>query len=236
MHKVFNTYDEAVFDAFDGAVVTIGGFFSEFDIPINLVEALRRQGATNLTIVNNGAGNGDYAIGGLIKDGRVRKLVSSFPNTPGAWAFRERYLANEIELELVPQGTLAERIRAGGAGLGGFFTRTGAGTEVAKGKEVRVIDGQEYIFEKPIYADFALIKAQKGDSFGNLCYRGTMRNFNMVMATAAKVVVAEVDEIVPVGALSPEEIHTPGIFVDRIVLTAPDHAADTAQEKKVNSR
>lgn len=222
MDKTCQTFDQAVEDVFDGAVIAVGGFFSSYhDSPFHLLEALRAKEVGQLTIINNGAGDGEYGLGGLIKDGRVRKLISSFPNTPNATAFREKYLAGLIELEVVPQGTLAERLRAGGAGIGGFYTRTGVHTELAKGKEVRMIDGEEYLFEKPLKADFALIKAQLADPLGNLVFRGNMRNFNMVMAMAAKVVIAEVEEIVPVGTLTPEEIHTPGIFVDRVVLTAP---------------
>ncbi len=222
MNKTFHSYDEVVADVFDGAVIAVGGFFGNYnDTPFHVLEALRRKGVSNLTIINNGAGSGDQGLGGLIKDGLVRKVICSFPNTPHAWAFRERYQAQEIELELVPQGTLAERLRAAGAGLGGFYTRTGVNTLLAQGKEVREIDGKKYLFEKALPADFALIKAQKADPAGNLVYRGTMRNFNLVMAMAAEVVVAEVEEIVPLGDLSPEEVHTPGIFVDRVILTAP---------------
>jgi len=214
--KTSATCDEAVADVSDEATLMVGGF-GDPGTPGQLLEALRRQGTKNLTIIHNGAGSGDYALGGLILDGRVKKLIASFPNYPGAWAFQDRYLKGNIELELIPQGTLVERIRAAGAGLGGFYTPTGVGTELVEGKEVRVIDGREYVFEKPLHADFAFIKAHKGDRLGNLSYRRTMRNFNLVMATAARIVIAEVDEIVPVGGLSPEEIHTPGIFVDRIV-------------------
>jgi 3-oxoadipate CoA-transferase, alpha subunit len=206
---------EAVEHVFDGATVMIGGF-GDAGMPGQLLEALRRQGATNLVVVSNGAGAGDYALGGLFQDGRVRKLLASFP-APRGTAFRDRYLKGEIELELMPQGTLVERIRAAGTGLGGFYTPTGVGTELAAGKEIRLIDGREYVFETPLHADFALIKAHRADRLGNLGYRMTMRNFNPVMATAAKVVIAEVDELVPVGALSPEEVHTPGIFIDRLV-------------------
>lgn len=213
--KTLGTCREAVAPVFDGATIMLGGF-GNVGMPGQLVEALRQQGAADLVVVSNGAGAGDFALGGLIQDGRVRKLVGSFP-APTATAFRKRYLKGEIELELVPQGTLVERIRAGGAGLGGFFTPTGVGTELAAGKEVHVIDGREYLFETPVRADFAFIKAHRGDRLGNLTYRGTMRNFNTIMATAAKVVVAEVDELVPVGTFSPEEIHTPGIFVDHVV-------------------
>jgi 3-oxoadipate CoA-transferase alpha subunit len=207
---------EAVASVFDGATIMIGGFGGP-GFPARLLEALREHGATNLVAIQNGGGNDDYALGGLILDGRIRKLIASFPINQGAWAFRDRYLKGEIELELTPQGTLVERIRAAGAGLGGFYTPTAVGTELAVGKEIRTIDGRDYVFETPLRADFALIKAHRGDRLGNLNYRMAMRNFNMIMATAAKVVIAEVDQLVPVGVLSPEEIHTPGIFVDHVV-------------------
>ena len=214
--KTVASCSEAVADVFDEASIMIGGFGGP-GFPARLLEALRSQGATGLLAIQNGAGNEDYGLGGLILDGRVRKLIASFPINQGATAFRDRYLKGEIELELTPQGTLVERIRAGGAGLGGFYTPTAVGTELAAGKEMRTIDGRDYVFEKPLRADFALIKAYRGDRLGNLNYRMAMRNFNMIMATAAKVVIAEVDQLVPVGALSPDEIHTPGIFVDRVV-------------------
>jgi 3-oxoadipate CoA-transferase alpha subunit len=201
---------------FDGATIMIGGFGGP-GFPARLLEALREHGATNLVVIHNGGGNEDYALGGLIRDGRIRKLIASFPINQGAWAFRDRYLKGEIELELTPQGTLVERIRAAGAGLGGFYTPTAVGTELAAGKEIRSIDGRDYVFETPLRADFAFIKAYRGDRLGNLNYRMAMRNFNMIMATAAKVVIAEVDQLVPVGGLSPDEIHTPGIFVDSVV-------------------
>jgi len=216
INKTKATCLEAVAGVFDGATVMIAGFGGP-GYPAQLAEALREQGATNLVVVSNGAGNDDWALGGLIKDGRVRKLVCSFPNYPTATAFRERYVSGDLELELLPQGTLVERIRAAGAGLGGFYTPTAAGTELAAGKELRVIKGREYVFEEPLHADFALIKAHRGDRLGNLSYRLAMRNFNLIMATAAKTVIAEVDELVPAGNISPEEVHTPGIFVDRVV-------------------
>ncbi len=209
---------EAVATVFDGARIMFGGF-GDVGMPGQLIEALRDQGATDLVAISNGAGGGGYALGGLIQDGRVRKLMASFPS-PRAAAFRERYLKGELELELIPQGTLVERIRAGGAGLGGFYTPTGAGTALAEGKEIRVIDGREYVFEGPLKADFAFIKAHRADRFGNLSFRRTMRNFNQIMATAATTVIVEVDEIVPAGGLSAEEIHTPGIFIDRVVAVA----------------
>jgi 3-oxoadipate CoA-transferase alpha subunit len=214
--KTVASCQEAVAQVFDGATIMIGGFGGP-GFPARLLDALREQGTTNLVAIQNGGGNDDYALGGLILDGRIRKLIASFPINQGAWAFRDRYLKGEIELELTPQGTLVERIRAAGAGLGGFYTPTAVGTELAAGKEIRIIDGREYVFETPLRADFAFIKAYRGDRLGNLNYRMAMRNFNMIMATAAKVVIAEVDQLVPGGALSHEEIHTPGIFVDRVV-------------------
>lgn len=216
--KTLADCDQAVAPVFDGATVMIGGF-GNAGSPGQLMEALRRRGVGNLTVICNGAGSGEFALGALFREGRVRKLVASFPS-PSAKPFRERYLKGEIELELVPQGTLAERIRAGGAGMGGFYTPAAVGTELASGKETRVIEGREYVFELPLRADFVLLKAHRGDRFGNLTYRGTMRNFNMVMATAGKVVLAEVDEIVPAGTLTPELVHTPGIFVNHLVQVA----------------
>ena len=216
VNKTLATCREAVANVFDGATILLGGF-GDPGLPGQMLEALREQGAKDLCIVHNGSGGGTHALGGLIHDGRVRKLIASFPNNPGGTSFQELYLKGQIELELVPQGTLAERIRAAGAGLGGFFTPTAAGTELAKGKETRVIDGREYVFEKPLHGDFAFVRAHRADRLGNLNYRMAMRNFNVPMATAAKFVAAEVDELVPVGDLGPEDIHTPGIFVDRVV-------------------
>jgi 3-oxoadipate CoA-transferase alpha subunit len=177
---------------------------------------LRQHGATNLIVISNGAGAGDFALGGLMMDGRVRRLIGSFP-APTATEFRKRYLAGEIELELVPQGNLAERIRAAGAGIGAFFTPTGYGTRLAQGKETRNIAGRNHVLEYPIHADFALIRAERGDRWGNLVYRKTARNFGPIMASAAKCTIVEVREIVPLGALDPEVIVTPGIFVQRVV-------------------
>ena len=214
--KTLKTCEEAVAGVFDGATILLGGF-GDPGLPGQILEALRSQGAKNLTIVHNGAGGGTHSLGGLIHDGKVKKLIASFPSNPGNQSFQERYLKGEVELELVPQGTLAERIRAAGAGLGGFFTPTGAGTDLAAGKESRTIDGRDMIFEKPLRADFAFVRAHKGDRLGNLNYRLAMRNFNVPMATAAKFVVAEVDELVPPGGIGPEDVHTPGIFVDHVV-------------------
>jgi 3-oxoadipate CoA-transferase, alpha subunit len=210
---------EAVASVFDGASIMLGGFGDQ-GLPGVLLEALREQGAKNLWIIHNGAGQDDYALGGLMGDGRVRKLTCTFPSHPGNQAFLERYMKGEIDLELVPQGTLAERIRAAGAGLGGFFTPTGAGTELAAGKETRMINGREHVFEAPLYADFTFVRAYQGDRLGNLTFRMAMRNFNIPMTTAAKVVVAELDELLPVGKIAPWDVHVPGIFVDHVVQVA----------------
>jgi len=205
----------AVADVRDGATIMLGGF-GNAGMPARLIEALRETGARDLVIVSNGAGTGPFALGALFGDGRVRKLIASFP-APSSTQFRERYLKGEVELELVPQGSLVERIRCAGAGLGGFYTPVGVGTELARGKEVRTLDGRDYLFERALRADFAFLKGHLGDRLGNVMYRGTMRNFNMIMATAADQVVAEVDRLVGVGEIPPEQVHTPGIFVDRLV-------------------
>ena len=182
-----------------------------------VIDGLIAQGAKDLVIVNNNAGNGDYGLAALLKTGRVRKIVCSFPRQTDSHVFDALYRSGKIELELVPQGNLAERIRAAGAGIGGFFTPTGYGTELAKGKETREIDGRMYVLESPIHADFALIKAERGDRWGNLTYRMTARNFGPVMAMAARTTVASVHEIVELGALDPEAVVTPGLFVQRVV-------------------
>jgi 3-oxoadipate CoA-transferase alpha subunit len=200
----------------DGATVMIGGFGGAGQ-PNELIEALIAQGARDLTIVNNNAGNGETGLAALLKAGRVRKIVCSFPRQADSHVFDGLYRAGKVELELVPQGNLAERIRAAGAGIGGFFTPTGYGTELAKGKETRAIDGRMYVLEAPIHADVALIKAERGDRWGNLVYRKTARNFGPVMAMAAKLTIASVHEVVPLGGLDPEHIVTPGIFVQRVV-------------------
>jgi 3-oxoadipate CoA-transferase alpha subunit len=207
---------EAVADVRDGATVMIGGFGTA-GLPNELVGALLAQGATDLTIINNNAGNGDTGLAALLAARRVRKIVCSFPRQTDSHHFDRLYRAGEIELELVPQGNLAERIRAAGAGIGGFFTPTGYGTELAKGKETRAIGGRMYVFESPLHADYAFIKAERGDRWGNLTYRMTARNFGPVMAMAAKTTIATVHEIVPLGALDPEAVVTPGLFVQRIV-------------------
>jgi 3-oxoadipate CoA-transferase alpha subunit len=206
----------AVADVPDGATIMIGGFGTA-GLPDELLEALLAQGAKGLTIVNNNAGNGDTGLAALIGAGRVRKILCSFPRQADSWHFDREYRAGRLELELVPQGNLAERIRAAGAGIGGFFTPTGYGTELAKGKETRMIDGRGQVFETPIHADYAFIKAERGDRWGNLTYRMTARNFGPVMAMAAKTTIATVHEVVPLGALDPESVVTPGIFVQRVV-------------------
>jgi 3-oxoadipate CoA-transferase alpha subunit len=194
----------------------IGGFGTA-GMPSELIDALIAQGAKNLTIVNNNAGNGETGLAALLKAKRVKKIVCSFPRQTDSWHFDNLDRAGEIELELVPQGNLAERIRAAGAGIGAFYTPTGYGTPLAEGKETRRINGRDYVLEYPIHADFALIKALRGDRWGNLVYRKTARNFGPIMATAAKCAIAQVREIVNLGDLDPEAVVTPGIFVRRVV-------------------
>jgi len=216
IQKEVATLRDAVADIGDGATVMISGFGTA-GLPNELVGALLEQGATDLTVVNNNAGNGDSGLAALIAARRVRRIVCSFPRQADSHHFDRLYRAGEIELELVPQGNLAERIRAAGAGIGGFFTSTGYGTELARGKETREIDGRMFVLEAPLHADYAFIKAERGDRWGNLVYRMTARNFGPVMAMAAKTTIATVHEIVPLGALDPEAVVTPGIFVQRIV-------------------
>jgi 3-oxoadipate CoA-transferase alpha subunit len=220
---VFPDADAAVADVSDGATVLIGGFGTAGH-PIELIDALRRSGARDLTVVNNNAGNGDTGLAALLAAGQVRKIVCSFPRQSDSWVFDELYRSGKIELELVPQGNLAERLRAGGAGIGAFFSPTGVGTALAEGKERRTIDGREYVLEYPIHGDVALIRAHRADEVGNLVYRKTARNFGPVMATAAAVTVAQVDEVVPAGGLDPECVVTPGIHVDRLVAVAAEDA------------
>lgn len=214
--KVAASIAEALAGTPDGATVMIGGFGTA-GIPNELIDGLIAQGATGLTVINNNAGNGDTGLAALLAAGRVRRIVCSFPRQADSWHFDKLYRAGKIELELVPQGNLAERIRAAGAGIGGFFTPTGYGTALAEGKETRLIDGRWQVFETPLYADLALIKAERGDRWGNLTYRKAARNFGPVMAMAAKRTIASVHEIVPLGGLDPEAVVTPGIFVHRIV-------------------
>ena len=215
--KTCESLHAAVADVFDGATVMIGGF-GNAGMPSALIDALIAQGARDLTIVNNNAGNGDVGLAALLKAKRVRKIICSFPRQTDSHVFDALYRAGEIELELTPQGNLAERIRAAGAGIGGFFSPTGYGTLLAEGKETRLIDGRHYVLESPIHADFALIKAHHGDRWGNLVYRKTARNFGPIMAMAATCTIAQVAAIVALGTLDPEVIITPGIFVQRVVL------------------
>ncbi|NLT27278.1 MAG: 3-oxoacid CoA-transferase subunit A [Microbacteriaceae bacterium] len=214
--KSWATADEAVADVPDGATVMIGGFGLAGQ-PVRLIDALIRRGARDLTIVNNNAGNGDHGLAALLAAGCVRKMICSFPRQHDSWVFDELYRTGRIELELVPQGNLAERIRAAGAGIGAFYTPTGVGTQLAEGKEIREFDGRAYALELPIRADFALISAYRADRWGNLVYRKTARNFGPIMAAAAATTVVEVDRIVPLGELDPEVIVTPSIHVDRVV-------------------
>ena len=214
--KIFPDAQAAIAAVRDGATVMIGGFGGAGQ-PAELIDGLIAHGARDLTIVNNNAGNGETGLAALLKAGRVRKIICSFPRQVDSQVFDGLYRAGRIELELVPQGNLAERIRAAGAGIGGFFTPTGYGTDLAKGKETREIDGRMYVFETPIHADVALIKAEAGDRWGNLVYRKTARNFGPIMAMAARVTIASVHELLPLGALDPEAIVTPGIFVQRVV-------------------
>ncbi len=216
INKIVGSLEAAVADVKDGATVMIGGF-GNAGMPSALIDALIGQGARDLTIVNNNAGNGDTGLAALLKARRVRKIICSFPRQADSHVFDALYRAGEIELELTPQGNLAERIRAAGAGIGGFFSPTGYGTLLAEGKEIRLIDGRHYVLESPIHADIALIKAHRGDRWGNLVYRKTARNFGPIMAMAARCTIAQVSEVVALGELDPEAIVTPGIFVQRIV-------------------
>lgn len=214
------TMQQAVADIPDGASVMIGGFGTA-GMPCELIDALIERGVGNLTIVNNNAGNGETGVAALIREGRVRKVVCSFPRQSDSHHFDAAYRAGRIELELVPQGNLAARIQAAGAGYGAFYTPTGYGTQLAEGKETREINGKRYVLEYPIAADFALIKAHLGDRWGNLTYRKTARNFGPIMAMAARTTIAQVSQIVPLGAIDPEIVVTPGIFVQRLVALAP---------------
>ncbi len=234
INKICGSFKEAVADVFDGATILIGGFGGISGTPINLIRALREQGAKNLCLVHNNAGYGlsdmgymvpqgaiydDHAI--LVKNGQVKKVIASYPfphRSSLTSPAKELYQVGKLEVEIVPQGTLAERIRAGGAGIGGFYVRTGVGTPIEEGKEKRVLNGEEYLLELPIRGDFAFIRAHIADTLGTLVYRGTARVFNPVMATAVNITIVEVDKIVEPGALDPEYIVTPAAYVDRIVL------------------
>lgn len=214
--RLLTSYDDAVADVEDGATVLVGGF-GMAGMPVELIDALIRQGAGDLTVVSNNAGNGDTGLAALLDRGRVRKMICSFPRQADSWVFDRLYRAGEIELEVVPQGNLAERMRAAGAGIGAFYSPTGVGTPLAEGKETREIDGRTYVLEHPIRGDLALVKAHLADEMGNLVYRRTARNFGPVMATAARTVAVQVDRVVPTGALDPEAVVTPSIYVDRVV-------------------
>ncbi len=213
INKVINGPDEAVADIFDGAILMLGGF-GLCGIPENTIDALLRKGLKRLTCISNNAGVDDFGIGLMLKTRQVVKMISSYVGENQE--FERQLLSGELEVELLPQGTLAERIRAGGAGIPAFFTPAGVGTEVAEGKEIREFNGKKYLLESWLKADFSIVKAWKGDTAGNLIYKGTARNFNPMMATAGKITIAEVEELVPAGELDPNMIHTPGIFVQRI--------------------
>ncbi|MEW2289520.1 3-oxoacid CoA-transferase subunit A [Streptomyces sp. NPDC047841] len=219
---VLDSTDEAVAGIEDGSTVLVGGF-GLAGMPFDLIDALIRQGAKDLTIVSNNAGNGDVGLAALLAAGRVRKVVCSFPRQADSYVFDALYRAGKIELEVVPQGNLAERMRAAGAGIGAFYCPTAVGTPLAEGKEVRTIDGRDYLLEYPIKGDYALVSAYRSDPMGNLVYRKTARNFGPVMATAATTTVVQVNEVVPLGALDPEAVVTPSIYVDRVVPVATRH-------------
>ena len=225
--KRYESAREALHDVFDGASIMISGF-GDAGVPHELVDALVDHGATDLTVISNNAGGGEIGIAALMKAKRVRKVICSFPRMAASHHFEERYRAGEVELELVPQGNLACRIEAAGAGLGAVYTPTGYGTLLAEGKETREIDGRMYVLEYPIKADFALIKGLTGDRWGNLVYRKAARNFGPIMAMAAKTTIAQVSNIVELGAIDPETVITPGIFVQRVVKLTPAAAAVAA--------
>jgi 3-oxoacid CoA-transferase subunit A len=213
MNKVVKNADEAIRDMQDGAVIMSGGFGLSGN-PENLIAAIHRKGVKGLTVISNNCGTTDKGLGMLLQSRQVRKMIASYVGENKE--FERQFLAGELEVELNPQGTLAERIRAGGAGLGGFFTPTGAGTQIAQGKESRVIDGREMIFEKPLKADYAIVRAWKGDKWGNLVFRKTARNFSPMMCTAARITIAEVEQLVDVGELDGDQVHVPSIYVKRI--------------------
>jgi len=214
--QLCETVDEAVAGIEDGSTILVGGF-GLAGMPFDLIDGLIRQGATDLTIVSNNAGNGEVGLAALLKAGRVRKVLCSFPRQSDSYVFDELYRSGRIELEVVPQGNLAERMRAAGAGIGAFFSPTAVGTPLAEGKEQRTIDGRDYVLEYPIRGDYAFVSAHRADGMGNLVYRKTARNFGPVMATAARTTVAQVGEVVATGDLDPEAVVTPGIYVDRVV-------------------
>src|SRR5512144_2397046 len=214
MNKLYPSADEAIRDIPDGATVMVGGF-GLCGNPENLIAALNRKGVRNLTVISNNCGTTELGLGILLKARQIRKMIASYVGENKE--FERQFLAGEIEVELVPQGTLAERIRAAGAGIGGFYTATGVGTKVAEGKETRVIEGREYLLERPLRADFALVYATKADRWGNLVFRKTVRNFGPMMCAAAKVTIVEAPQVVAAGELDPDLVHTPGIYVKRVV-------------------
>jgi len=213
MNKVIESADAAVAQIPDGSSILMGGF-GLCGIPENLIKALHKRGTKNLTVISNNAGVDDYGIGVLLKARQVRKMIATYVGE--CKEFERQYLAGELEVELVPQGTFSERVRAGGAGIGGFFTPTGYGTIVAEGKETRIIDGRPYVLELPLRADFAFVHAWKGDTLGNLVYHRTARNFNPMMATAGRITIAEVEELVEPGTIDPNHVVTPGIYVQQV--------------------
>ncbi len=215
MDKVFPSSQAAISDIRSGSTLLVGGF-GLVGIPENLITALKVSGINNLTVVSNNCGVDDFGLGILLQNHQIKKMVSSYVGENKT--FEQQFLSGELEVELVPQGTLAERIRAGGAGIGGFYTPAGVGTPVADGKEMRMIDGKEYLLEYPIHGDFALIKGWKADRLGNVVYRNTAQNFNPMVATAGKITIVEVEELVEIGELDPGEIHTPSIYVQRVVV------------------
>ena len=232
INKIVQSVADALADVKDGSTVMLGGFGGA-GMANELVDGLVAQGAKDLVLVSNNAGNGEIGIAALLKAGQVRKIICSFPRQADSYVFDGLYKSGKLELELVPQGNLAERIRAAGAGIGGFFTPTGYGTDLAKGKETREINGRRYVLESPIHADVALVKAEKGDRWGNLTYRKAARNFGPIMASAARCAVAQVYETVELGALDPEIIVTPGIFVARVVKVA--RAAPTLAKSQMGT-
>jgi len=213
--KVWNSFEEAVADIKDGDMLAVGGF-GLCGIPEKSIASLVQRGTKDLTVVSNNCGVDDWGLGLLLANKQIKKMIASYVGENKI--FEQQFLSGELEVELTPQGTLAERMRAGGAGIPGFYTATGVGTPIAEGKEVKVFDGKEYILEKGIVADFALVKAWKADKLGNLVFRKTSRNFNPLAAMAGKITIAEVEEIVEVGELDPDHIHTPGVFVQRVLL------------------
>ena len=231
INKITASVAAALVGIEDGSTVMIGGFGGAGQ-PIELIDGLIAQGARNLTVVNNNAGNGETGLAALLKAGHVRKIICSFPRQADSQVFDDLYRSGKLELELVPQGNLAERIRAAGAGIGAFFTPTGYGTELARGREVREFNGRMYVLELPIHADVALIKAESGDRWGNLVYRKAARNFGPIMASAAKLTIASVHQVVELGALDPEAVVTPGIFVHRIVKVPRSGAGPSGFKKE----